>query len=176
MLMVEEKLYNFLEQLNGQKIVNIGRASNMLCLGIGDEIESFNRNGKLIKRSTINLHVQSAWRIADSQKREILLASSDFYSPQSTIDEKSFDWDKFDWDVYGNNLFDEKALNWLNKRVPIYIEKYNINRYGDLQLIFSNNEELRVFVNSSTYTEAWRLFRYKSEEHLVFTGLGYEFE
>lgn len=175
-LMYEEKLYDFLEQLHGEKISDIGRVSNMLWLGIGDIIEILNRKGELVKKSAISLHVQSAWKIVNSQKKEILVASSDFYSPKSTIDKENFDWNKFDWDVQGNNLFDQKAANWLNTRSPIYIEKYNINRYGDLELVFSNSEQLRIFVNSSNNTEAWRLFRFRGEKHLVFTGLGYQFE
>lgn len=170
--MSEKSIYDFLNQLQGEKISGIGRCSNMLWLGIGDIIETEDWKNRKVKKSRISLHVQSAWRIVNREKREISLATSDFYSPNSLMNEK-----EFEWDVQGNNLFDEKAQEWLNKNDNIYIKEYKINRYGDLQLIFSNEDCLEVFVTSSDDTECWRLFGFQSNmEHLVMKGTGYKFE
>lgn len=38
------------------------------------------------------------------KQKEILLASSDFYVPNSTITDET----NFEWDIKGNNLLDEK--------------------------------------------------------------------
>lgn len=171
--MSEKRIYNYLDQLLHKKICDIGRASNMLWVSIGENIIALDRKGNEVKKSTISLHVQSTWRIVNKEKKEILLASSDFYSPNSTVTADN----EFEWDVQGNNLFDEKSQIWLNKNRLIYIKEYKVNRWGDLLLIFSNDNRLEIFINSSDSTECWRLFKHHSdEEHLVVTGLGVEFE
>ena len=82
----------------------------------------------------------------------------------------------FEWDVQGNNLFDEKAPIWLEKESILYIEEYKLNRWGDLLLVLSNRDCIEIFVDSSDYTESWRFFKcHSNEEHLVVTGLGFEF-
>lgn len=174
--MNEKKVRDFLQHIIGKKLSIIGRASNMLCIGIGETIEVINRKGDVVKKGEISLHIQSAWRIVNAQKKEILIAFSDFYSPNSMIDEENFDWENFDWDIQGNNLFDEKSQSWLEARNPIYVKKYELSMWGDLIITFSNNEQLQVFVKSSNGTEAWRIFQIGGEEHLVITGLGYQFE
>ena len=84
----------YLEQLISQPVGTIGRASNMLWLGIGEEIRVLDRKGSGIKKNTFMLHVQSAWRIVNKEDHEIRLASSDFYSPsEKTSFEKEFDWE-----------------------------------------------------------------------------------
>lgn len=172
---MERKIYHFLDQICGEKISYIGRASNMMWIGIGDIAEIMNRKGKLIERSKFALHVQCSWKIVNSQKKEIIVASSDFYFPQSTIDDKDFYVENFEWDIQGKNLFDKKAKEWFDTRSPINIDSYNINEFGDLQITFSNDERLEIFVDSSDNTEAWRLFSILDEKHLVFTGQGYSF-
>lgn len=167
------KKHIILEQLLGKPICNIGRCSNMLWLGIGEKIKIKDINGKDIIKSTIALHVQSMWRIVNKEKNSILLASSDFYSPNSMINE----YDNFEWDIQGNNLFDEKVKAWINKDDVIYINDYKLNKWGDLILNFSNNDFLEIYVDSSDDTESWRVFKCNSnEEHLVVTGLGINFE
>lgn len=149
-----EKVQSYLEQLVGKKVCDIGRASNMLWI-VFDEM--------------ISLHVQTMWRIVNKEEQEILLAYSDFYSPNSKLLEKK----DFKWDVQGNNLFDEKAGNWLKTVETVSVNEYKINRWGDLLLVFSNGERLEIFVDASDDTECWRLFKHDSDEaHLVVTGFG----
>lgn len=172
---MNRKILDFLDQICGEKIAYIGRTSDMMWIGIGDIVEIMDQKGKLIERSRFALHVQCSWKIVNSQKKEIIVASSDFYFPQSTIDDEDFYVENFEWDIQGKNLFDKKAKKWFDTRSSININSYNINEYGDLQIIFSNNERLRIFVDSSDNTEAWRLFNVLSGKHLVFTGQGYQF-
>lgn len=170
--MSEKNIYDTLNHLQNEKISYIVRAGNMLCLGIGDCIEILDRKGNTVEKSIMSLHIQSAWRITNREKKEILLASSDFYVPNSTItDETNFEWDK-----KGNNLFDEKSQIWLRERTPLHIKAYKVNTYGDLRLTFSNDEQLSTFTDASDDTEAWRFFSISDEKHLVFTGTGCQFE
>lgn len=170
--MSEKNINNVLEQLLGQKVIAIKRLSDVMRIEIGNTIEE----GTAMNESTFILEVQSAWRIIDSLKKEVLLASSDVFSPNSSLVKKEdFDWNTFEWDIPGNSLFDEKSQIWLNE-VPIYIREYKINVWRDLRLIFSNNSYLEVLIDTSDYVKCWILSKFREKEDLVITGLGYEFE
>lgn len=171
--MSEMTIYQYLDRIVEQPVCIIGRASNMLWIGMGKKIKRLNYRGEEVEGSTYALHIQSDWRIVNYEKKEIMLASSDFYLPKSgEIYGKDFDWD-----VQGNNLFDEKSQIWLQDRAPIYVREYKINRWGDLLLIFSNNDRLEVFITTSEDEECWRTFKMDEEEkHLVVTGRGVSVE
>lgn len=170
--MVEAKISQYLDRILNKQICAIGRAANMLWLGIGEKAMIVNRRGEEVEKSTYSLHVQSTWRIVDNEKKEILLASSDFYSPY----DETKSYEDFDWDVIGNNLFDRKAPLWLQKVMPISIIKYEISRWGDLLIILSNRQKIEIYVNASDDTECWRMLDSNYEnEHLVMTGLGLSF-
>lgn len=171
--MEELAVYQYLDRIIGKPICAIGRVSNMLCLGIGENIKVVNQKGREVEKSTYALHIQSQWRIINSAKKEILLASLDMYSPRTDMDFHN----DFDWDSKGNNLFDEKSQIWLKEKMPIYIKKYKVDQWGDLVLFFSNGERLQTFNSASADSECWRLFMPKSDElHLVVNGLKIEFE
>lgn len=171
--MNEMMIYQYLDRLVMQPIRVIGRASNMLWMGIGEKVERLNYKGEKREISTFSLHVQCMWRILNKEKKEILLASSDFYSPSKNIDNRS----NFDWEPQGNNLFDKKGQEWLMQESPIYIKEYKINVWGDLLLIFTNNDRLEIFISSSNETEGWRILEAEEDKpHLVATGLGLSFE
>lgn len=171
--MEELVVYQYLDRIIGKPICAIGRVSNMLWIGIGEKIKVVNQKGREVEKSMYALHIQCQWRIINRAKKEILLASSDIYSPRTDMDSQN----DFDWDSQGNNLFDEKSQRWLKEKKPIYIKKYKIDQWGDLVLFFSNGERLQTFNSASDDTECWRLFMPKSDElHLVVSGLKIQFE
>lgn len=166
------KIFDYLNQLNGQSICAIGRTANMIWIGIGEAGNDVENRTDDAAKSLFSLHIQSAWRIINKEKTEIILASSDMYSPSKKMESEK----AFEWDVQGNNLFDEKAPIWLEKESTLYIKEYKLNRWGDLLLVLSNRDCIEIFVDSSDYTESWRFFKcHSNEEHLVVTGLGFEF-
>ena len=166
-------IYEYINRIVGQPICSIGRVSNMLWIGIGENFKTINRRGREIEKSTYALHIQCQWRIVNKVKKEILFASADIYSPRKDIDCQNV----FNWETQGNNLFDEKSQRWLKGETPICIKKYKINQWGDLELFFSNDERLQTFNTASDDSECWRLFMPKSDElHLVVSGLGIKFE
>ena len=147
-------------------ICNIGRASNMFWLTFSTSSQEIDAN-----KHEIAIHVQSTWRIV--RERKIIIASSDFYSPCTSLKNQN----NFKWDVQGNNLFDEKSKLWLNDNSPIFVKEYTLNKFGDLKIIFSNQDSLEVFIDSSDNTECWRLIGpFLGEKHLVLTGLGFALE
>lgn len=171
-MMKKTAIYQYIDRIIGKPVCSIGRASNMLWIGIGETFTTVNRRGMECRKSTYALHVQCQWRIVNSEKKEILLAASDMYSPRKGAEFQ----EGFDWELRGNNLFDEKSQDWLKGIRPIII-KYEINEWGDLVLFFENHDKLQIYNTSSDDSECWRLFRPNSEEpHLVVYGSGIELE
>jgi len=170
--MFEKRVYDALDRIKGEKVSDIGRCANMLWLAIGNTYEGVDWKGNAVEKCVFALHIQCEWRVVNRERKEILFAMSDFYSPNSSLQDET----DFEWDIQGNNLFDEKSKLWLREASPVYVEDYSLNSWGDLHLFFSNGDRLDLFVDSSDNTEAWRLFdTTSSEPHLVFTDAGYEF-
>lgn len=160
---------HYFDRIVGLPIDYIGRVIDLLNIGIGDSMEVLDRNGRTVKKSTYSLHIQSAWRIVNPKRKEILLVYSDIYSPREGIEDDQ----NFNCSVKENNLFDQKIENYLNKTGPIYIDSYKVNIWGDLLLIFSNGDRLEVFVDVSDDSECWRIFKSECDEpHSVLTGHG----
>lgn len=163
---VEERAgeFQYLDEIIGKPICSMGRAANMLWIGIGEKFATTNWRGEAVEKSTYALHVQTGWRIVREAKKEVLLTAYDMYSPRTGM---PYDED-FEWEPQGNNLFDEKCQSWLERELPVYIRRYDINQWGDLTLWLSNEEVLQVFNTSSDDSECWRLFMPgKDRPHLV---------
>lgn len=171
--MKDMEIEEYLKILVDKPLINIGRASNMLWLGFGVLIRTVDYKGNDILKSSISLHVQSTWRVINRGKKLIQFASSDIYTPNSNLE-----WSNdFDWDIQGINLFDEKSKKWFSNNQDVFVKEYRVNDGGDLQLLFSNEDVLEIFINVSDDSECWRLFEYNSSrEHLVVTGQGGIFE
>lgn len=164
---------DYLKILINQPLTAIGRASNMLWLGFGKEIECINFRGNAVKKSSIALHVQSPWRVINKIQGKMLFAQSDFYSSNGSIKEMN----DFDWNIQGTSLFDKKSEEWFSEVSQICVSDFKLNKWGDLLLLFSNGDALEVLVTSSDETECWRLLELDSEKnHLVVTGKGVSFE
>lgn len=159
-------MQKYLDIILNKQVSNIGRAGNMLWLQITNEEKD---SKEACGDNSLLLHVQSAWRVTNRKTKTILFAASDMYMPNS-LQELS---DDFCWDIQGNNLFDEKSIQWINNNSPIIINEYRLNRWGDLLIIFSNGDSMEIFVDSSDDTECWRLFQHNCENaHFIICGLG----
>ncbi len=156
-----EMIGDYIDVLVNQKVIKIGRSANMIWIW-------FEKNDG-VKSTIWCLHIQSTFRILNLKREEIIVGSSDIYHPSKRMENA----DDFDWEQQGNNLFDEKSKNWLEKNIGISVKKILINLWGDLRIIFSNNDILEVYIDNSTkYAECWRLFEKekKNKKHLVITG------
>lgn len=163
----------FLNKIIGKRIIGFNRASDMLVVAMGEEIESIDSRGKTIIKSSVALHVQSPWRLVDTNEGKIKLASSDIYIPT----EEDEIMDNYEWDEHGKNLFDKRIKEWNGKNKFVYIKNCILGRLGDLKLELSSDEKLEIFINVSGEEECWRLLEHDSEkEHMVVTGRGIHFE
>ena len=153
---------NIIDQLVGKTVCSIGRASNMLCISMGDVIGKTKSGFDL---TMYEIHCQCSWRLVDSE-HNIILASSDIYSPPSNCE-----WEEsFEWDNKGGNLFDEKIVDFNAKFFNMKIIKASICRCNDLLVVFDNNIIFESF-NDSTTEENWRVLqRGSSSTHLVSIG------
>ena len=161
------------ERLIDKRIFSIRRMHNILLLGIGEPVTTKNVDGMEIIASEVEMHIQSTWRIVNKEKNKIWLASSDFYSPSSSIKTDR----NFKWYAQEMNLFDEKSQLWFDRENPIYIRDYKSTEWGDLFLYFSNGDCLEIWVDASDETECWRIFKYNVDDiHCVITGNGLSYE
>lgn len=152
--------------LQGTKLNAIGRAAAMCWFSFGDLVEIESRNG-LRTVGKFALHLSCPWRIQRNSK--IQLASMDMFEPAS-----AHRYDKtFEWDIQGNNLFDERTAIFCNKEPVITVQSVQLSPTYDLNITFSNNCVLEVFVCGSTDAEQWRLFECKNlRDDFIVTGCG----
>ena len=80
---MDDRIQYLKELLVDEQVSYFGRISNMLCVGFGEALKLKNYNGNTVTKSSIALHIQAAWRIISNSK--ILIASSDFYTPNSKL-------------------------------------------------------------------------------------------
>ncbi|MED3863220.1 hypothetical protein [Priestia megaterium] len=170
---MKEEIKLQLESLVGSKLNNIGRASNLFWIELGERLSAI-RRGRTIELSEYALNIHCSWRITNENK--IVVASGDIYSPHS---DWNVDIEDFDWDVQGNNKFDEK-IEYLMRSIqePLTVEKIDSDEIGGLTIFLSKGFRLHVFPDISgddECSEFWRFFtRGKDSFHFVVTANGIE--
>jgi hypothetical protein len=146
--------------IKGLKVRRIGRAANLIWIGIEGE------GGK-----EYCLHLQTFFRFCDREK--VLITDSDKYHPTAAVSsEQSFDEETFDWDVQGINRFDEWAQAFNEKYFDdLVVEDVRMNTFGDLTILFNHDISLTAYLEVTSDEECWRFFVWHSEDpHLVVTG------
>lgn len=164
MKLQHKEIDEILENMVNQKARAIGRASDLLWLGLGKTIDDTDYKGRAIKKSEYSLHLQCPWRIKD-RNDFVVVASYDMYEPNSKTD-----WSEdFNWDIQGNNLYDEKVKIWFEEQER-FVVAYELKTNLDLIVIFDDGTFLEIFINTTTEVECWRFFPFKSENHVVVSG------
>jgi len=153
---------SFIDQLTGQTIGAIGRASNMLCISIGRTVGRTRNGWDLTK---YEIHCQCAWRILDPEQK-IFVASTDFYIPDSNNC-----WsNSFQWDINGVNLFDEKIKQFNEYHKNTKIKSAEIAKCNDIIIELEDATVFEAFTDSSV-EENWRIIqRSPISVHLVSFG------
>ncbi|MFJ7730129.1 hypothetical protein ACIQXV_29105 [Neobacillus sp. NPDC097160] len=169
---MREEIKSQLGRLMGLKLQYAGRASNLFWLGFGDIVQII-RRGRTEETAEYALHIQCSWRITLGNK--IVVASRDFYSPNSQWDEKNED---FDWDIQGNNRFDERINTFIGDNGQLKVLQIDSDEVGGLNVTLSGGYKLEVFPDSSEddeQSEHWRFFnRKENNPHFIVTGNGIE--
>lgn len=177
-IMLSEKL----SVLIGKKLNCVSRAGTMINLGFGEMIQnkaaykkedgSFGVKECLTPRYA--MHIDCAFRITCG--KEIFIAKNDIFMPNSLIATAAdFDEETFEWDKHGNNGFDEKSeKHFTNTSLEFVVKRISANKFGDLEILFTNDIRIEVFVDTSEAEESWRFFEAGNNEsaHIIVTGNG----
>ena len=118
--MNQKSVFEYLDLLLNKKIDVIGRAANLLWIGLGKQITVLDWKKREVQKNEMALHVEGMWRFIG--KEGILFASEDMYIPKSSMEYS----EDFEWEIIGSNLFDEKSEQWINKEGAVYIVNYKL--------------------------------------------------
>lgn len=144
----------------------ISRAADMICLGLGDEIDIVNYKGKNEKRPQYAIHFQCPWRLYN--ETGIILGSYDIYTPYSK--NITDDWE---YDICGRPDSESSVFDVTLKRIIIELDKCKVkdcslSKYMDLHISFTNGWNLDTFITSSEKVkEFWRFIEFVTRTHTV---------
>ncbi|MEM1446452.1 MAG: hypothetical protein AAGF84_10375 [Planctomycetota bacterium] len=145
-----------LAPLVGQPMREIGRASSLLWISIGDATAN---------TRPWSLHTECAWRI--TRENLILVGRGDFYEFPGVAEPENWDWDH-DF----SNRFDAiaKEFNAYLGRKSRLIEAFAVDSFGGVSLVFDHDHRFEVFPSESSGNDAewWRLLPpNKGEDYFV---------
>ena len=154
------KLQKYLSCLIGSTLKEVGRSTNMLWLSfIKDNIN-------------YALNVQCFFRFIKNDS--IITTRGDMYYPANSY---TGDYADFDWDIHGQNLFDERVMQIINKH-RLKCMNIVIKEYNDIDFEFDDGMTLSVYSDCSIREEQWRLFEKGNLDkgHIVVTPFGFSIE
>ncbi|MBD5089280.1 MAG: hypothetical protein HDT30_10825 [Clostridiales bacterium] len=154
-----------LKCLLNKKFNCISRASDMLCLFVGDDY-TFVSRGREINVADFSLHIQTQWRFTKDDA--IILGSHDIYEPYSHSVPDNWEYDIFGRKDEESSIFDviSKTLNV--KMSNAIVLDVAVSTFGDIRIAFSNGVLFEAFTFASRKAEVWRLIDYKTHTHTVF--------
>ena len=151
--------------LLGKKFSYISRASDMLCLFIGDSY-IFSSRGKDIAVTEFAIHFQTQWRFIGD--KSIILGSRDIYEPYSHAVAENWEYDIIGRSDEESSVFDVKARDVNRAMRDAAVTDVAVSDYGDVSIGFSNGVTFQSFIPASNKGEEWRFIDYKSNRHVVF--------
>lgn len=150
-----------IEKLIGKRFNRISYAADMLCLGVGDDVE-YKMNDH---RPEFSIHVQCQWRFV--RGGEIILASRDMYEPANPNAPNSWYDDYFNGLSNDESLFVESIPDFHKKMQGSEVLKTEISILGDLKIEFSYGIYFESFIPCSRKGEFWRAIDFKTGEHFL---------
>ena len=149
----------YLREIEQGNLVSMGRASSLGWIVFVKDDEEY------------ALHLQKAFRIIVEEK--IFLASSDMFQPSDRIQsDDKFDFETFEWDIQGNNRYDERVKQFMEKYDHnLRVNSVSVNQTGDLSIQLSEKIRMEAFIDMSE-EESWRFFKRHSDRHLVIGAEG----
>ncbi|MFX0549442.1 hypothetical protein ACOAKC_08895 [Hathewaya histolytica] len=158
-----------LVKIIGLPLIAAGRVCDLIWFGFGRRIKVKDNRGRGYREvAEYALHVQCPWRLIDISK--IIVGSYDKYVPNSKIEYS----DEFDRDIEGENLCDERLKKLFELHASkLVVKSVKLDKFGELEISFSDNYVLDIMPDISTDDEVWRFFQNGVEKkHLVTTGIG----
>ncbi len=141
----------FINAIIGKKVSCMGRESNILVIGLGQDLNLHQALKHKLKAGQACIYIHTSWRILDEEKHRIIVADDDFYySEEQEVGEE---------DIPDNSDFDKKAKNWFEEEQNLSISDICVNDLGDLTIEFSNNHKLQAFVDVSWDEICWKIYQ-----------------
>lgn len=153
-------------KIEGCKFNRISRAADMMCLGIGNDIDVVNYKSEKVKRPQYAIHFQCPWRLYN--ENGIILGSYDIYEPFSK--DVPSNWE---YDICGRTDDESSVFDVTLKKLVIELEKCQVkncslSKLNDLNILFSNDWHLDTFITSSEKVkEFWRFIEFDTGAHTV---------
>lgn len=158
--MDQNEITSVFKNIIGQKINHFTKAGDMLCLGIGEDVDFYSKyKKKTLKRAHYDFHFQCPWRLLEAEK--IILGSYDFY-----IDHNGEDIDLY-VDNPSKSIFDDFVEKEEDKLKNLLVESITLSKQNDCIIHFSDQISFSTFTNSSYKQEFWRLIGFKEHTHYV---------
>lgn len=146
--------------LEGQPLLYIGRATDMLWMGFGKLVKIKNYKGLEDEKGEFAVHVQCPWRFVHQEK--VVVGSRDIYMPRNGISDHEFDYEK-----RGLSIFDSICEAFNSEWIPLLVSEVCVDIFGTLKIIFANGLVFETFINSVTTDEYWRFINFQTKEHIV---------
>jgi len=129
---------HLLSKIINKKISNISRACDLVSI-------QFDGDG----HSDIILNIQCFFRFLKNNK--IIISSEDMFKCDD-------DQEDFEWDIPGKSIYD-KSVNH-NKEILFDLKVIDVqkNNVGDLEIKFTDNVLLQIFINTVEAEEKYRIF------------------
>lgn len=142
------------------EIRRIDRISDMVEIGLGNEIEYTSVLGKKKIKNKQTFHIQCPFRIKKDKK--LIVGNRDIYN----VCDENKNWD--DWEKYGSNYFDKIVENEIKPDLPLEILDIAENDDGDVSIFLSKGYCIEIFVNAASEDEYWRFMDTYTDKHYVF--------
>jgi hypothetical protein len=156
---------------DGRPIVDCWRAADMQIFEFGPGRRMMNRNGEEVEVGEVRLHIQSRWRLVDSER--ILFGRGDLsYPADANIPAAEFDPDERE------SVLDANQRAWFGRHRAAAPKVRNVagDRYGGFRVELEGGFVLECFPCDSRrgeYSEHWRLLGHRADgSHFVVTGEG----
>jgi hypothetical protein len=130
-----------LDSLINKKISDIGRICDLISVCF---------NGKS-EENRVYLHIQSFFRIIKNNK--VIVCSDDMYRCHP-----DFENEEFEWDAPGKSVYDVSLSNHYDILRDSAIISVIQSPCKDLTIIFENDIEIQIIINSTDSEEKYRIF------------------
>lgn len=98
----------------------------------------------------IKLFILSSFRIIDS--KGLVLGSEECFEPRDDMKYESFDWQK-----PCHSQYDKRINEYINADKPIFVKDFRVTSYGDLSLLFSNDNIMEIMIDTIEDQICWSI-------------------
>jgi hypothetical protein len=156
-----------LQQLIGSTMWAGGRTVDLVWLYFGDRRQVLDRWGEPKEVGDLALHLQCFWLIQNAT--QVYVASGDMFFSR----DPNQDVEHYDWTEPNTSRCDEGLEGFFQNysSSQLVVQAVHVNGFGCFSINFGSGIKLRAYIDNTTSSEKWRLFRpYTDDSHYVMTS------